>query len=104
MSEREGPQPLAAALSELFAVRGFARVQGQARLADAWAEVAGQWAGQTRATGVQRGVLQVAVNNAPLRSELEGFHKAELLAAVQHADPGLSICDIRFRLQGRMEP
>lgn len=103
MSTREGPQPLAAALSELFARRGFARVQGQSRLADVWAKVAGQWAGQTRVTGIQRGVLQVAVNNAPLRSELEGFHKADLLEAVQQADPGLSIHGIRFRLQGRMD-
>lgn len=100
---KEGPQPLSAALSELFALRGFARVQGQTRLAEAWKKAAREWAGRTRVTGIQRGVLQVAVDNAPLRSELEGFHKAELLAALQQADPGLAIKGIRFRLQGRVQ-
>lgn len=94
------PQPLAKALSELIALRGFARVRGDAQLTSVWSEVAGETiAAQTKVIGIKRGVLQVSVSNSPLLGELVSFHKTSLLKALkkQHAD--LKIRDLKFRLK-----
>lgn len=95
------PQPLAVALSELITRRGLARVRGESQLAEVWAKcIDGQWQDRTRVIGIRRGVLQVAVANAPLRSELQAFHKAAILATLQQTAPQLRIRDIKFQLKG----
>ena len=71
-------------------MRGYARVRGDAQLQSAWADAAGATiARQTRAMAIRRGVLHVAVDHAPLLSELAGFYRQSLLEKMQelHAAP-----------------
>ncbi len=101
MSNGQRPQPLAAALSELISLRGWARVNGSEQLADAWKAVAGEkTAQQTRVQKLNRGVLHVAVTNAPLLSELVSFYRSDLLEQLQADYPELKIRELKFRLQG----
>jgi predicted nucleic acid-binding Zn ribbon protein len=88
-------------LSELIALRGIARVQGHARLVAAWQAVAGpQVAAGTRILGIRRGVLQVAVANAPLMGELAAFRKVSLLEDLSQDFADLKIRDLKFVLKG----
>ncbi|MGE5195667.1 MAG: DciA family protein [Deltaproteobacteria bacterium] len=99
MGRGPGPQRLALALSELIAQRGYARVRGDAQLQSAWAEAAGAAiARQTRAVAIRRGVLHVAVDHAPLLSELAGFYRQALLEKLQEKHAGLRIRDVKFKL------
>lgn len=101
MGKMPDPQPLSRALSELISLKGFARVRGENQLAAVWSEVAGpKIARQTRVLGIRRGVLQVAVTNAPLLSELASFHKPSLLRTLRKDHADLNIRDLKFRLQG----
>lgn len=80
-------------------MRGYARLRGDAQLQSAWAEAAGATiARQTRAVAIRRGVLHVAVDHAPLLSELAGFYRQTLVEKLreQHAD--LKIRDLKFKL------
>ncbi len=93
------PQRLSSALSELIAIRGYARVRGDAQLQSAWAETAGVViARQTRAVAIRRGVLHVAVDHAPLLSELAGFYRQSLLEKLQKQHADLKIRDLKFKL------
>jgi hypothetical protein len=94
------PQRLANALSELITLRGLANSRGRTELQDVWAEVAREWGRHTRALELKRGVLHVGVSNAPLRSELESYHKANLLNAIQEQFPTSRIRDLKFVLKG----
>lgn len=101
MKSAPGPRHLSSALSELVSLRGLARSGGSAELASVWSEVAGsEIAGKTRVMGIKRGVLQVAVSNSPLLSELASFHKESLLRSLQQNHSGLKIRDVKFRLKG----
>ena len=97
------PQHISRALSELIALRGYARRRASVQLQDVWAEAAGAAiAGSTRAQLINRGVLQVAVANAALLSELAGFHRSSLLKCLQKQHPELRIKDLKFRLDSDM--
>jgi predicted nucleic acid-binding Zn ribbon protein len=99
MGRGPGPQRLALALAELIAQRGYARVRGDAQLQSAWAEAAGGTiARQTRAMAVRRGVLYVAVDHAPLLSELAGYYRQSLLEKIQEGHADLNIRDLKFKL------
>jgi len=94
-----GPQPLSRALSELIALRGYARVQGPAQLQSAWAEAAGAAiARQTRAVAIRRGVLHVSVDHAPLLAELAGFFKQSLLQKFRELHAEMGIRELKFKL------
>jgi hypothetical protein len=94
------PLPLANALAELIAVRGYARRQADADLQAAWEQATkGEWRGHTQATRVIKGVLQVTVKSAALLSELAAFQQAALTEAVQQQAPHLRIKSIKFRLK-----
>ncbi len=94
------PLPLANALAELIAVRGYARRQADADLQAAWeTAIERQWPGQTHASRVVRGVLQVTVTSSALLSELSAFHQAALTTALQNQAPHLRIKSIKFRLK-----
>lgn len=98
MAER-GPQPLKGVLSELITLRGWARSRGNAQLQQAWRQTAGpQFAGSTRAVAIKNGILHVGVGNSPLLSELNAFHKHELLLSLQKNNPELRVRDLRFKL------
>lgn len=99
---REDAEPLhvAKALTDLFALRGYARQRADRQLQEAWEAVAGaDIAAETRAVAVSRGVLQVEVSNAPLLGELVGFHRTRLLKLLKEKHPDLRIRDLKFRLQ-----
>lgn len=99
MTAGPGPQRLSQTLSELIALRGYARTRGDAQLQSAWEEAAGATvARQTRALAIRRGVLHVAVDHAPLLSELAGFYRQSLLAKLQERHSHLKIRDIKFKL------
>jgi hypothetical protein len=101
MNRAPGPRPLSAALSELVSLRGLARTGGPAELASVWKETAGDTIAQkTRVLGMKRGVLQIAVSNSPLLSELASFHKESLLRTLQQQHGDLKIRDLKFRLKG----
>ncbi len=98
-----GPQRLSQALSELIALKGFARVGGTQQLASIWQEVAGSAiAAHTKVLGIKNGVLEIGVANAPLMSELIGFHKDALLRTLTSEHAELNIRELRFRLKGDM--
>jgi hypothetical protein len=95
-----GPEHLANALARLIALRGLARVKGEAQLKDIWNEVAGERiAGHTRVLEIRRGVLQIGVANAPMLGELASFHKLTLLTKLQTDHPNLKIRDLKFLLK-----
>ena len=97
------PGLLSQAVAELIALRGWAQVQGQARLVEAWNKAAGgPIAAATKVIGIRRGVLHVAVGNSPLLSELAAFHKAGLLAALSRECPDLKIRDLKFTMRGAL--
>ncbi|RPI84173.1 MAG: DUF721 domain-containing protein [Planctomycetaceae bacterium] len=101
MSGERGPQPLAQVLSELIALRGYARRDSVTALQNVWANAAGEAvAKQTRAVEIKRGVLQVAVANSPLLSELVGFYRTQLVARLKELAPELRIKDLKFKLDG----
>ena len=95
------PQLLSLALSELIALRGFARVRSENELDTAWKAIAGpELAGQTRPMQISRGVLTVFVQNAPLLSELSAFQGPELLQKLKLKVPHLKIKNLKFKLSG----
>jgi hypothetical protein len=99
MAAGSGPQRLSLALSELVALRGYARVRGDAQLQSAWADAAGATiARQTRAIAVRRGILHIAVDHAPLLSELAGFYRQSLLEKLRERNSDLKIRDLKFKL------
>ena len=93
------PLPLSVALSELIAIRGFARVRSESELEAAWKQVAGpELAGKTRPQQISRGTLTVSVENAPLLNELASFQSPELLRLLKQQYPHLKIKTLKFKL------
>jgi predicted nucleic acid-binding Zn ribbon protein len=98
------PQHISQALSELFALRGYARVQADTQLQEVWDAAAGsQIAPHTKTAGISRGVLQVGVANAALLAELTAFHKPAILKKLQEQHPELRIRDLKFRLHSDLK-
>ncbi len=99
-SRRQEPQPLAKALSELIAMRGFARVRGKTQLNDIWRDVAGDHIAEfTKPIEVKRGVLHIAVSNSAMLGELVSFHQMNLLAELTSKHADLKIKSLKFKLQ-----
>ncbi|MES2788351.1 MAG: DUF721 domain-containing protein [Planctomycetota bacterium] len=99
-----GPLHLSKALTELIALRGFARVQGDAQLQADWDRAAGnEIAPHTRVGGLSRGTLQVMVANPALLAELNGFHKATILLALQQSRPDYKVKHLKFKLQSNLK-
>lgn len=92
--------PLASALSELIALRGYARVEEHRQYRTAWQTVAAEWTTHTRVSRVTRGQLIIEVDHGSLLSELTGFHGPGLLARLQTEFPTLKIKSLKFRLKG----
>ena len=104
MAQDPGPLHVSKALSELIALRGFARVQGDAQLQADWDQAAGaEVARHTRVGGISRGTLQVLVANPALLAELNGFHKAAILLALQQTRPEYKVKNLKFKLQTNLK-
>ena len=98
LSQR-GPRSLSEILSELFTVRGYARLHARQELEDAWSAAVGEpYCRQTKLGEVRRGVLNVTVAHSTLLEELAAFRKSDLLAALRSGAPATPIRDIRFRV------
>lgn len=98
------PVPLGDALTQLFAARGYGRVQANRQLRDIWRQVAGdETSAQTRVAGIRSGVLYIAVTNSALLGELVSFRKVELLAKLRSEHGDLRIRDIKFRIESRAD-
>jgi predicted nucleic acid-binding Zn ribbon protein len=91
------PENLSDVVAKLFAARGWGRRSERVRLEQAWAEVAGKDAADTRLGGFRRGVLEVEVRTGVLMQELAQFRKRGLLAALRQALPGVTVADLKFR-------
>ncbi|MGC4006410.1 MAG: DUF721 domain-containing protein [Pirellulales bacterium] len=92
------PQKLADVLSRLIAQRGYARVQGVAAEAEAWAAVAGPAIAKLSRVGeLKRSVLEIHVSNNILVSEL-GYQKAKLLDGLREKLPQHKLKDLRFKV------
>lgn len=92
---------LASAISQLFALKGYASDRGNAQLVAAWKELAGERiAERTAVLGVNRGVLQIGVSSAAMLGELASFHKGRLVSDLKARYPALKLRDIKFRLRG----
>ena len=97
-NDNRGPENLADILGRLFTSRGWGRKNDRLRLESAWAAVAGEeLLKDTRVLAMRRGVLEVAVRNAVLMSELTQFHKRGLLTKLRTAMPGVTLTDLKFR-------
>ena len=94
-----GPKPLSEILGNLFASRGYGRLQALGELEMAWDAAVGEPdCRQTKVGGVRRGVLNVTVAHPGLLEDLSSFRKPDLLAALRRDAPGTPILDIRFRV------
>ena len=93
-----GPQPLANAVNNLLARRGYAQVQSHAACGEAWAAAAGpELAAASRAGEVRRGSLEVTVQSSLVLQELT-FRKAELLRKLTTLVPDQKIRQLKFRV------
>lgn len=97
--QRDGKQEqLSDILGKLFTSRGWGRKNDRLRLESAWAEAAGpELLKDTQVLVIKRGVMEVAVRNAVLMSELAQFHKRKLLTKLRATMPGVTLTDLKFR-------
>lgn len=100
MVQDADPMHVSLAISELIAIRGLARSQGDAQLQACWDSIVGpDFAPLTRVGELSRGVLKISVANGALLSELNSFHKATLLQKLKTAQPELRLKSLKFQLQ-----
>lgn len=100
--DKTEPKAVGELLSELFALRGYGKVQSSRQLQEIWAEVVGQdIADLTRAVAIRNGVLQVAVSNSALLSELASFRKQEFLEEFRLRYADLKVRDMKFKLRSK---
>ena len=89
------------AIGDWLQESGLLSQPARAELERAWRAAAGRTiASQTRLIGLRREQLWVQVGSAPLRAELEGFRKAELLARLRQEYTRRHISGIRFLVCG----
>ena len=90
-------QSLGETLKMLMQSLGIEKQVEQYKIFDVWNEVVGQQVAKVaQPERLQNGVLIVAVNNAPWRSELT-FRKKEILEKIHERTSSTSIVDIKFR-------
>ena len=90
-------------LNEWLLRSGLLGSTARAELEEAWRRAAGDSVARaTRVLGLRRNRLWVEVTSAPLRAELEGFRKPELLDRLQRLYQRKSISDIRFVVSGSL--
>lgn len=92
------PRSLADVLTDLEALRGYNKKNSREQLREAWSEVAGEFASQSRALQVRAGVLHVAVTNPAVLDELSNFRKNALLSKLREKHPQLRLRNLKFKL------
>ncbi|MBX7165096.1 MAG: DUF721 domain-containing protein [Pirellulales bacterium] len=97
MSNRP-PQALGDVLGELFARRGYGRVQAMTAYSQAWTAAVGERFGKaTRVLGIRRGTIEVIVANSTLVQELV-FQKQRIRDELARRLPDERIVDVRFKV------
>jgi predicted nucleic acid-binding Zn ribbon protein len=92
------PKKIGAALNNLMARQGYARVLAAGALDDAWQAAAGQrLAGHSRPGVVKRGVLEVVVRSSAVLQELT-FAKTKILKQLLVSCPNETIRDVKFKV------
>lgn len=92
------PAKLGDLLAQLFATRGYGRVEATRQLSDVWKELVGPLLfAQTKLGGPRRGTLEVRVANSVLLQELT-FRQQELLERFQREIPEAKVARIKFRV------
>jgi len=95
---RRDPVRISEVVSRLLARRGYAQVQQGAECEQAWKQIAGaQLAENSRVGRLQRGVLEIAVQNSATLQELT-FRKRKLLKQLQELIGAGQVRDLRFRV------
>ncbi len=103
MGTNSGPVHVAAAISDLFQLKGYARRGGRSQLRAAWKAVVGEeLASRTQPLGVQRGTLTVEVAGSALLGEMVSFRQHEILGQLKTNYPQLRIRSIKFRLNSHV--
>jgi hypothetical protein len=93
-----GPQPIAEAVAQLMAARGYARVQSSAEMDQVWSGAVGEaLAAHCRPGNLRRGVLEVIVANSAVMQELE-FLKRKILKELAQMTSNKKIRNLRFRI------
>ncbi len=97
MTRKDTISPLGSVLDSLVKSLGIEKQVEQYKIFDAWNMVVGeQIAKVAQPERIHNGVLIVAVNNAPWRTELT-FRKKEILDKIHDTLKSQSITDIKFR-------
>ncbi len=97
MIRKDTISPLGSVLDSLVKSLGIEKQVEQYKIFDAWNMVVGeQIAKVAQPERIHNGVLIVAVNNAPWRTELT-FRKKEILDKIHDTLKSQSITDIKFR-------
>lgn len=97
MTRKDAISPLGSVLDALVKSLGIEKQVEQYKIFDAWNTVVGeQIAKVAQPERIHNGVLIVAVNNAPWRTELT-FRKKEILEKIHETLKSKSISDIKFR-------
>ena len=100
--DKTEPKAVGDVISDLFAQRGYGRIQGDRQLQQAWQDVAGEEvAAFTRVVGLKNGVLQVTVSNSAMLAELASFRKQEFQEKFSEQYESLKIQDIKFKRPGQ---
>ena len=88
------------AIASFLETSGLSRAMLADQIGRAWVEVLGpDVARHTRLSRtIRKGVLTVEVDSSSLRSELDGFRKAEILQGLHKRVKRKHIEDIRFKL------
>ena len=85
-------------LNQLLARKGYLQQQSTSDLTDAWNSIVGiRWKNKTRVGNINRGILEVIVENPSVTQHLN-FQKQKLLTQLQEQLPQNKIKDIRFRV------
>ena len=101
MTQGTDGTPLGEVLGDWLLDSGLLQGAAQAELESAWKEAAGEGvAAQTRVVGFRKEHLWVEVTSAPLRAELAGFRKSELLEGLRQRYTRRHIADLRFLVSG----
>lgn len=94
--------PIGALIRNEMKARGLTRPAVPAGLSAAWIEAVGPGrAPATRLAGFRAGVLTVEIESAPLRCELEAFHREDLVERLRVLAPAHAVRRIAFRPWGR---
>ncbi|HWL07657.1 MAG TPA: DUF721 domain-containing protein [Planctomicrobium sp.] len=98
------PEGLGSVLSSLFARKGYGKAQSSRQLHELWNDsVDIDVAAVTKVLNLRNGVLQVAVANSAMLSELASFRRMEILAKLKETTSGHQIKDLKFKLRSQLK-